>query len=118
MRKDTVTVVNGITRPLPNGGHVADGIYKSVDGGQTWTKLRVTSIDEDDPPLVVTDMGCVHRADRPYPALAVGRSALWGRFAAGCGKSGRRPSSQANRSRGFWPKKRSAAVVPSARWLR
>jgi len=27
IRKDTVTVVAGLTRPLPNGGAVADGIY-------------------------------------------------------------------------------------------
>ena len=58
------------------------------------------------------------RFDQGYATLAAPAVILGGRLAAGRGKSGKRSSSQAKTSRGLVPKKRSAAVVPSARSIR
>lgn len=41
-RADTVLVVSGITRTLPNGGTVADGIYLP-----TWDRLYLTNIERN-----------------------------------------------------------------------
>ncbi len=62
--------------------------------------------------------GCVRRSDHPYPAFVLVGVVWRGRFAAGRGRLGSRSNSQLNRLRGFLPKKRSAAVVPSARSVR
>ena len=62
--------------------------------------------------------GCVHRVGHRYPAKARGRVAFGLRLAAGRGRSGSRASNQSNTSRGFLPKNRSAAVVPSSRSVR
>ncbi len=40
------------------------------------------------------------------------------RLAAGRAGMSRLSSNQENRSEGWWPKKRSAAVVPSERWMK
>ena len=60
-------------------------------------------------------VGCVRQVGHASPGVAWPGVGFLGRLAAGWGRSGRRSNNHANRSRGFLPKKRSAAVVPSAR---
>jgi len=42
LRQDTVTIVAGLTRPLPNGGRVADGIYHTPSN-----RLYLTNIEKN-----------------------------------------------------------------------
>jgi hypothetical protein len=42
IKRDTVTVVNGITKPLPAGGRVADGIYN-----RNQNELYLTNVDRN-----------------------------------------------------------------------
>jgi hypothetical protein len=65
-----------------------------------------------------TMTGYDRRSGREPPAGRGCFAARLGRLAAGRGRSGRRSSSQPNKSRCFWPKNRSAAVVPSALFTR
>ena len=58
--------------------------------------------------------GCDRRFGHPYAAV-VAFSGADDRLCAGCGSSGIRSNSHSNNGCGFEPKKRSAAVVPSAR---
>lgn len=75
-RMDTVTIVAGLTRPLPNGGQVADGIYHTPSN-----RLYLTNIQRNQ--LEVFDL-----ADSSFHTpIAVG-SRPWGIAARPANRSG------------------------------
>ncbi len=115
------------TSPANGGQYKYDGYrYDSETGlyrpdpstGRCYNPLAGIWIGRDPILFIAQEVnlyrGCDRRFGRPYAAVVTFPGAD-DRFFAGCGNSGIRSNSHSNSGWGFDPKKRSAAVVPSAR---